>query len=189
MELKRVYSETRLSDLEHARLIHVLQVWQQKRKERRFPARADLTPRDLLPALSCVTLCRVVEDGDDFEVRLAGEEVRSAYGGDFRGKRLSHLAAEIGTSMLEAYRNVARRGEAVLLTGSFEHSKDKLMRREVLLMPLGRNESQVDHILGAGTLLPLLDAPPHKHVAVASAQTTTATENLSRSSVVSATLD
>ncbi|HEY3638992.1 MAG TPA: PAS domain-containing protein [Rhizomicrobium sp.] len=150
--MKRVYSQIGLDATESAILKHVLMLWQQKRGERPFPAREQLSPRDLAAALPHLTLCQVLDGGADFQLRIAGEEVLEAYGHHFKGRTLSSLVGEIGDTMLEAYRDVVKHREPILLRGWFEHGEYQLFQREVLIMPLGVDN--VDYVLAIGILLP-----------------------------------
>lgn len=152
MQLKRVYKQVALDAAENPLLRRVLAVWTVKKGERPFPAREELSPRDLAPALPYLTLSEVLDGGSDFRLRIVGEEVLAAYGHHLKGRTLSSLADEIGGTMLEAYRNVVCHQAPLLLHGWFEHERHQLFQREVLIMPLGR--ATVDHVLAAGALLP-----------------------------------
>jgi hypothetical protein len=151
VDLKRVYITVALDSAENAIVRQVLAVWQSKRTGRPFPCLSDLSLRELAPALTHVTLCDVIDGGVDFRLRLAGEEVLDAYGHHLKGKLLSSLVEEIGTTMLAAYRMAAQSGTPVLLRGWFEHERKQLFEREVLIVPLG--QEKVDHVLAVGVLL------------------------------------
>ena len=152
MPLRRVYSRIAVDAAESHILTRVLALWQQKKGDRRFPGREELSPRDLVTALPHITLCQVLEGGADFQLRIVGEDVREAYGHHLKGRTLTSLGEEIGPTMLEAYRSVVRSGAPILMRGWFEHDRHQIFQREVLIMPLGG--TAVDHILAVGILLP-----------------------------------
>ncbi len=152
MILKRVYKPIALDAAENPLLRRVLKLWTDKKGDRPFPAREDLTPRELAPAMPYLTLCEVLDGGADFRLRIVGEEVLAAYGHHLKGRTLGSLVDEIGGTMLDAYREVVRRQAPLLLHGWFEHERRQLFQREVLILPLGAGP--VDHLLAAGALLP-----------------------------------
>jgi hypothetical protein len=152
VQLKRIYKPIALDAAENPLLRRVYDLWIAKRNERAFPAREELAPRDLGPALPYLTLCEVLDGGADFRLRIVGEEVLAAYGHHLKGRMLGSLVDEIGTTMLEAYRDVVSRRAPLLLHGWFEHERQQFFQREVLILPLGRES--VEHVLAAGALLP-----------------------------------
>jgi hypothetical protein len=152
VQLKRVYSKIALEAVGKPLLGRVLALWAAKKGERPFPAREELSPRELVRALPYLTLSEVLDGGTDFRLRIIGEEVLAAYGHHLKGQKLTSLVDEIGSTMLEAYRDVVRDRAPLLLRGWFEHGEHQLFQREVLIMPLGH--ATVDHVLAAGALLP-----------------------------------
>ena len=152
MTLTRKYRIKSLAELESALLRRLLSTWQDKCRDRRFPARTDLHPRDLASVLPHLTLARVVDAGMDFELRIIGNEIVQAYGENFTGKRLSSLDHRIGNEMRDAYHAVVRTAQPVVLEGWFELSAERCFQREVLLTPLGQTDDQVDHVMSAGAL-------------------------------------
>ena len=152
MHLERRYSRVAIDDLRSPVLRHIIGVWESKRKDRAYPARAELRPQDFAPFLRHLALARATEGGD-FEIRIVGDEIVQAYGDNFAGRTLSSLADLIGDDMVEAYRAVVTEGRPVLLHGFFERTRDHHFRREVLLLPLGA-DGPVEFVLSAGMLLP-----------------------------------
>jgi len=152
VQLKRVYKPIALDAAENPLLRRVLALWTGRKGERVFPAREELSPRDLGPALPYLTLCEVLDGGADFRLRIVGEEVLAAYGHHLKGRTLGSLVDEIGSTMLDAYRGVVSSRTPLLLHGWFEHERQQIFLREVLILPLG--SATVDHVLAAGALLP-----------------------------------
>jgi len=126
-------------------------LWNEKRGTRRFPAKHEITPRDIKHYLKDATLLRVLDDGQDFEYRIVGDSHVQAFGRNFQGRRTSTFPGLERLSEL-AHRPVAAEGSPRLLQYFLAFKDYPLYRRETLFLPLG--EGVVDHILAAGTLLP-----------------------------------
>ena len=153
LQLQRRYSPVALDRLESPVLRHILRVWDQKRNGRAWPARSELRPHDFAPFLRHLSLARVVDGSDDFELRIIGDEIVQAYGENFTGRTLSSIAELVGDAVVHAYGAVLREGRPVLLHGVFERPRNHHFRREVLLMPLG-GDGNVEFVLSAGMLAP-----------------------------------
>lgn len=164
MQLERRYARVTLDSLRSPVLRHVLGVWDAKRNGRAHPARRDLRPRDFAPYLRHLSLARVMDGGDDFELRIIGDEIVQSYGENFTGRTLSSIAEFVGDAVVLAYRTVLVEGGPVLLHGFFESPRDHHFRREVLLMPIGA-EARVEFVLSAGMLTPRFTDEQHASTA------------------------
>ena len=152
MQLQRRYTRIAVDNLQSAILRHVLGVWDGKRNGRAYPARRDLRPQDFAPYLRHLSLARVIDGSDDFELRIIGDEIIQAYGENFTGRTLSSIADSVGEAVVSAYQDVVLEGEPILLQGLFERPSNHHFRREVLLMPLG-TDGMVGFVLSAGILM------------------------------------
>jgi hypothetical protein len=153
VQLQRSYSRVPIDHLQSPILHQVKHIWDAKRAGRVYPSRNDLRPHDFASFLRHLSLARVIDGGDDFEMRIIGDEIVQAYGENFTGRTLSSLADLIGEAMLGAYQAVRQEGCPILLQGSFERKHNDHFRREVILMPLGM-DAQVEFVLSAGVLMP-----------------------------------
>jgi hypothetical protein len=153
VQLQRRYTRVALDNLRSPVLRHVLSVWDSKRNGRAWPAREELRPQDFAPYLRHLSLARVIDGSDDFELRIIGDEIIQAYGENFTGRTLSSIAELVGDDVVSAYEAVVLEGSPILLQGSFEGPHDHHFRREVVLMPLG-TEGKVNFVLSAGMLTP-----------------------------------
>jgi hypothetical protein len=151
LQLQRRYTRVALDNLQSPVLRHVLGVWDGKRNRSAYPARHDLRPQDFAPYLRHLSLARVIDGSDDFELRIIGDEIIQAYGENFTGRTLSSIAESVGEAVVSAYQDVVLEGEPILLHGLFERPSNHHFRREVLLMPLG-TDGTVDIVLSAGML-------------------------------------
>src|SRR5262249_52251927 len=103
--------------------------------------------------LRYLSLARVIEGSDDFEIRIVGDAIVQAYGENFTGRTLSSIAEFVGDTVVAAYQDVVREGSLIVLHGSFERARNHHFRRELVLMPLGA-DGRVEFVLCAGMLMP-----------------------------------
>lgn len=153
MQLQRRYSRVALDHLQNPVLHHVLRVWEERRNGRAYPARHDLRPHDFAPHLRHLSLARVTDRSDDFELRIIGDEIVQSYGENFTGRTLSSIVQFVGDAIVSAYHSVLLEQGPVLLHGIFERPRDQHFQREVLLLPVGAG-SKVEFVLSAGMLTP-----------------------------------
>jgi len=153
VQLQRRYTRVALDNLQSPVLRHILRVWDEKRKGRTYPARCDLRPQDFVPYLRHLSLARVIEGRNDFELRIIGDEIIQTYGENFTGRTLSSIAEFVGDAVVSAYHAVVLEGGPVLLHGDFERPRNHHFRREVLLVPVGA-DSKVEFVLSAGLMTP-----------------------------------
>jgi len=66
--------------------------WSGLCRGRRFPARGDVSPRELKALLRNITLLRVIEGGRDYEYRIVGDAYVMAHGRSFQGLKWSQTA-------------------------------------------------------------------------------------------------
>ena len=126
--------------------------WETLKGSRRFPARRELHPRDIVPILTHLLLVRVLDGGADFEIRIAGEVQLRTYAIPFAGKRLSELKntnPAYGYIIGGLFNHVAEFGEPVALRGNFApgFANVRIAYCETAILPLGEAET-IDHLLG-----------------------------------------
>jgi hypothetical protein len=139
-----------LSDIKSPLLRSMLEMWEAKRQARRFPAREDISPRDMAAFLRNVTLYRVTPDGSDFEYRVMGDAAVQAWGHNFSGydaARLNEIAPGMGDVFQRLCASIARRGEPLALRGMLSKGAHEHLAQESLFVPLGADEQTVSHIL------------------------------------------
>jgi hypothetical protein len=153
VQLQRRYSRVPIEQLQSSILHQIKCIWDGKRNGRAYPERNDLRPHDFAPFLRHLSLARVIEEGNDFEIRIVGDEIVQAYGENVSGRMLSSLSDLVGEAMVDAYLSVTNEGEPILLQGFFERTRNHTFRREVILLPLG-SDGRVNFVLSAGMLMP-----------------------------------
>jgi hypothetical protein len=127
--------------------------WTRLRATRRFPSRDKVHPRDIASILPHTHLIKVLDGGDDFLFRIAGDSQVQALKIAFVGKRLSELmpeSIEYGLVMKGLLGFVAQFGEPAIIRGQmgpgFSHVN--FVYCETAFLPLGERDDTVDHILG-----------------------------------------
>lgn len=142
-----------LDQLEAATLRQVAEYWSRIKGERRFPARADFTPRALSRLLRHIMLLKVV-DGD-YEFRIVGDVQVQAYGENYQGMRLSDLARERPkfAEGLKIFYDGVRMGRSPFAYRGWigrDMPDTRYSYHEIAFFPLGPSDDAVDHILIAG---------------------------------------
>ncbi len=140
-----------LSELVSDTLRKGLDLWSRKRGTRRFPSKADMPPRDMADFLRQVVLVGVLPGGEEFQFRVVGDAIVQAQGASYQGLTMSEIdriRPGYGAALTRAYRSLCRRGEPALYQGAaLEVLQDRAIMHESLLLPLGDDDSAVDHIL------------------------------------------
>jgi len=150
-----------LEAMRSALLQKLYAVWNERRGARRFPAKEDITPRDMKDGLKFISLLDVVDGGRDFAYRLRGDGLQQlihrAYGEKMPSKSASELT---GLEQLFdlGHRHVVGTGAPRLLEICLELGGTPVPCRESLYLPLGEDGRPVDHILAISVAVPDFDA-------------------------------
>jgi hypothetical protein len=135
-------------------LLKGLAIWRRQRGSRRFPARADMSPRQLASLLRNAVLVRVLNKGEDFEFRVVGDAIVIAQGASFQGKTTAQIEAALpgyGRMLKRVYGLVTASGEPSAYRGWFERGADgRAFFHESLVLPLGEDDAAADHLLILG---------------------------------------
>lgn len=138
-------------DISSPMLRHGVEQWNGLRGRRRFPAREDLKPRDIVHLLSCMSLLRTLPDGD-FEYRITGDAVVRSYDVRLQNRRVSDICRDMpvyARFVRPLLAHVARHGTPLAVKGKTGHDVylTKFTHHENVVLPLGPNDDTVDHIL------------------------------------------
>src|SRR5258707_12679306 len=148
------YSSARLVPLGEIRsdlLRLALAGWEEKRAERRFPSRPEMTPRHMKTYLRNITLWRRSAEGRDYEYRVMGDADAQAYNRSMVGLHVSDLdklRPGNGARVKAVLDYMVRKQIPVVSAGWLITSGQKPVYHEMLFLPLGPDEASVDHILG-----------------------------------------
>jgi hypothetical protein len=137
--------------VQRPRLQRLLQYWEQKRGDRRMPARADLDPLEFRWMLGDVSLVEVHRDGDRlrYRFRLMGTRAVERLGYDITGKWLEDLPRpDYRALLVEVFGfMVARAAPHVERPNML--IDDQVHHYEILRLPLGRDGYRVDMLMMA----------------------------------------
>lgn len=142
-----------LGEIESPLLREAVALWEAKKGQRRFPARAAIGPRDMARFLRYVTLYRVIEGGADFEYRVMGDAAVQAWGRNFVGcgkTELNALQEGMGDVIQRLCASIAKRREPLALRGTMSKSDYELIGQETVFLPLGPDDETVDYALSVG---------------------------------------
>jgi len=126
--------------------------WLRQRGERKFPARAQIRPNEIASALSHFALIKVWDSGADFEVRIAGDAMNSAYRAPLNGRLISDIATDLPL-MADRWRRIFCE---IIATGSplavrthagHDLPETNFTDSEAVFLPLGESDDVVDYML------------------------------------------
>jgi hypothetical protein len=137
-------------DVQNPLLCKAFDLWKELKGTRRFPERGEVTPRNMSDFLRNIVLVRIIDGGTEFEFRIVGDAIVMAQGEAFRGLTTAQIDKRIpgyGKMLNYVYRGVAERGMPTAYRGWFERADDRSFFQETLILPLGPDGGQPDHIL------------------------------------------
>jgi len=142
------------SEIQNATLRKGLALWNLKRGDRRMPARADITPRDMAEFLRNIVLVKVLDGGQEFEFRVVGDAMVVVQGAAFQGMNTAEIDRQVpgyGSALREVYIRLCAQGEPHAFRGSAQNGPSgRPFTHESLLLPLGADGETTDHILVIG---------------------------------------
>ena len=139
------------SDIQSAQLRKAFDLWTKLKGPRPFPARNEISPRDLADFLRNIVLVRVLDAGNEFQFRIVGDAIVLAQGQSFQGLTTAEIELRLpgyGRMVKRAYQRIYAERKPLLLRGWFEHASTKrAFFNETLGLPLGPDADTIDHIL------------------------------------------
>jgi hypothetical protein len=129
--------------------------WQALRGTRRFPFQPDGV---LEQVASNAILVRVLGEGDDYEYLSVGDALVAGFREDFSGRRLSDIIAitpRFGLGLKMLYEMVRSGCEPLYYRGwvGADMPDAEFLYYESAVLPFGRDEARVDHILVTSMLV------------------------------------
>jgi len=137
--------------------------WQSLRGTRAFPSRDDIRLRDLSSLLKNMVFIKVLDDANDFLLKVVGDEVARCYCAPLINRRMSEIAVDLPYSVTRwsaLYRRVALSGEplAVCVRVGGEKPELNFTHSATVCLPFGATDDQVDHLVTFGQHFSRLDA-------------------------------
>ncbi|HEV2549391.1 MAG TPA: PAS domain-containing protein [Stellaceae bacterium] len=139
-------------EITHPTLVAIYRYWNDKRRGRAMPQRADIDPTEIVRLLPYVFMVGVERDPLRFKYRLIGTAICEFLGRDFTGRTVdatnysAEQAAElqkINSAVVDNARPVACKGTVFYIPGR------EWMLTEAILLQLSKDGLAVDIILGA----------------------------------------
>lgn len=129
-------------------LIELRDYWLEKRKNREFPARADIDPVEFPKLLPQIALVDVTYDPVRFRYRLVGTTITAISERDATGHYIDEdLYGERTENMQWAFKTCLSKKAPVAVREQVQFVKKERVVVEVLILPLGSSDDQVDMIL------------------------------------------
>jgi hypothetical protein len=139
------------SEIQNVQLRKAFDLWTRLRGSRLFPARSEISPRDLSDFLRNTVLVRVLDGGNEFQFRIVGDAIVLAQGQSFQGLTTAEIEVRLpgyGAMVKRAYQRIQGERKPLVLRGWFEQgTTQRAFFHETLGLPLGPDDATVDHIL------------------------------------------
>ena len=131
--------------------------WRRLKGMRAYPARAQVIPRDIAGMLRNVILVRVIDNGADYEFRIVGDSHVQMSGFNMQGSHMrdmERIAPGFAEALKKLYGRVLSTRAPFAMRGVVERPDQAPLASETVLLPLGPDDSTVDHILVFSVYLP-----------------------------------
>lgn len=129
-----------------------LSYWRSLCGSRSYPARAQISPREIAGILRNVVILKVLDSGADYEFRIVGDAHVQSHGHNLQGQRLTaleHDEPRYGAALRRLYDQIVETQTPLALQGWFarEGSQTDIYYTESVFLPLGQDDRHVDYIL------------------------------------------
>jgi hypothetical protein len=133
--------------------------WRRLKGTRSYPARAEMTPREMLPLLRNVVVLRLIDGGADYEYRIVGDAHVISHGFSMQGMKVSDIdkySPGYGPVLKGLYDRAVRRRDVYAFRGWMERgdAQKKYIYSESVFMPMGPDEATIDHVLNFSVYTP-----------------------------------
>ncbi|PJI37480.1 PAS domain-containing protein [Ferrovibrio sp.] len=130
---------------------HLYDYWQRQRGTHRFPARGDLDPIDMKPALGGITIFEIhpKADGDGFRFRyrLIGSAIVARDGFDMTGRFLDELPLMQYRTLLLARLDMLARDPSPMLVHNKQFYDERWYDYEAIWLPLATDHENIDMLM------------------------------------------
>jgi hypothetical protein len=135
-----------------------LEYWLRLKGDRDWPARADMSPKEMAPLLRNIALLRRTEDGD-YEYRIVGDAHVMSHGYSMQGLKVSGIdkfSPGYGAVLKRLYDHAVHRQAPFAFRGWMERGEKikQYIYSESVFMPLGPDGHTIDHVLNFSVYIP-----------------------------------
>ncbi len=153
--VRDVGAEVNPARLENPVLGFLKTYWDEKRRDRNMPARADIDPMEMREHLGWLILADVLPGMTDLRFRLVGTRITQYFRRDITGRLLSESYQPYGTPAqkmaMAVYRKVARDQIVLRTFGTAGWLGKDFIEFDQLFVPLSDDGSTVNMVLSAFT--------------------------------------
>ena len=155
------------ASIEDRRLRRLYEYWDEKRGDRRAPARADINPAEIADLLGYVDIFEVQDTPRDFKVRLNGSEVTRMLGQEITGKWCSEvISGEDAERCKRAFNICVDEWTPAIVETTLAFCGKPHAAQTFVALPLSADGDRVDTIITAHSFH-VLEAPfeplPFRH--------------------------
>ena len=149
---------------EHHAAIELAEYWLAKRGDRAMPFRSDIRPTEIPALLPYLIINEVVDNGEDFRIRLYGTELSRLSGEERTGKLISEICGTPETlphrwrtqaRWLEINRRALQTVAPVYARALMLNERNDSRDAHVVALPLTVTGNAVEQILGAIFSVPI----------------------------------
>ena len=133
-----------------------LEYWTSLSADGKFPSRSDISPRPIASILSNTLFIKVLENGQEFQIMIAGDALRAYYGAwvlhattadaDRYMPGFGRLICKACQSVCESAKPLALKG-VVAAAPPAGREFERSVGYECVYLPLGSDPTNIDHIL------------------------------------------
>lgn len=139
------------ADCREPAIRHLYDYWQRQRGSHRFPARGDLDPIDMKPALGGITIFEIhpKADGDGFRFRyrLIGSAIVARDGFDMTGRYLDELPLLQYRKLLLGRLDLLARDPVPMLVHNKQFYDERWYDYEAIWLPLASDHENADMLM------------------------------------------
>ena len=156
-----VTSAKSADSLDSARLVAVHDAWKRLAMGRLAPKREEITPALLKSALPWIWMIDVVDGGQDFRFRIAGDRVVQFLGRRYAGLLLSEFLDQPFFQRMRAILEQSVKHKRPLAAGPMRSNMEgkEFLELEVVVLPLSEDGLHVTTIFGAMEVSPAAGQP------------------------------
>jgi hypothetical protein len=132
----------------HPDVKRLLAYWNEKRGDRSMPVRADIVPSEIVSILPNIVIYDVVDDGQDFRVRIFGTALVELIGEERTGKLVSEFgnncnpptnAPGVRRRWMDSLAASYKTGQPACVTGTMSNSRRPYIVWHGISCPLGEH--------------------------------------------------
>jgi hypothetical protein len=146
----RLQRDFTAADCREPAIGHLYEYWQRRRGTHHFPARGDLDPIDMKPALGGITIFEIHPQpggGFRFRYRLIGSDIVARDGFDLTGRYLDELPLQQYRGLLLGRLDMLAHDPVPVLVHNKQFYDERWYDYEAIWLPLASDHDHVDMLM------------------------------------------